>query len=97
MDAVQRLVQRAREAVASRAADVPSPCISVCRMDPRTQWCEGCFRTLDEIAAWSRMEDQGKREIWETIAQRALTPTLSRTEREKEELSREETEKEERT
>jgi predicted Fe-S protein YdhL (DUF1289 family) len=31
---------------------VPSPCISVCRMDAATGLCEGCFRTLDEIAAW---------------------------------------------
>ena len=29
---------------------VPSPCISVCRMDERTGWCEGCLRTLAEIA-----------------------------------------------
>jgi hypothetical protein len=93
MDAVKLLVQRAREVVASRAADVPSPCISVCRMDPHTQWCEGCFRTLEEIAAWSRMEDEGKREIWETIAERALTPTLSQRERE----TKGESEQEERT
>jgi predicted Fe-S protein YdhL (DUF1289 family) len=42
---------------------VPSPCISVCRMDPRTGWCEGCSRTIDEIAAWSRLDDAGKRAI----------------------------------
>ena len=33
---------------------VPSPCISVCRMDAASGLCEGCLRTLDEIAAWSR-------------------------------------------
>ena len=31
-------------------AAVPSPCIAVCRMDAATGWCEGCLRTLDEIA-----------------------------------------------
>jgi predicted Fe-S protein YdhL (DUF1289 family) len=36
-----------------RVDDVPSPCINVCRMDARTGFCEGCFRTLDEIACWS--------------------------------------------
>ncbi len=33
--------------------DVPSPCINVCRMSAATGLCEGCFRTLDEIACWS--------------------------------------------
>ncbi len=82
MDAARQLVQRARQVAASGAADVPSPCISVCRMDPRTQLCEGCFRTLDEIAAWSRLEDEGKRKVWALISERALTPALSRRERE---------------
>ncbi|MCI0452455.1 MAG: DUF1289 domain-containing protein [Candidatus Latescibacteria bacterium] len=32
-----------------------SPCTSLCVVDPTTGWCEGCFRTLDEIACWSAM------------------------------------------
>lgn len=32
--------------------DPPSPCIGVCVINPHTQLCEGCARTLDEIAAW---------------------------------------------
>lgn len=32
--------------------DPPSPCIGVCVINPRTQICNGCARTLDEIAAW---------------------------------------------
>jgi predicted Fe-S protein YdhL (DUF1289 family) len=71
MGAVQRLVQRARQVGAGSMPDVPSPCVSVCRMDPASELCEGCFRTLDEIAAWARMEDEGKREIWRLIGQRA--------------------------
>jgi predicted Fe-S protein YdhL (DUF1289 family) len=79
MGTVQRLVQRARQVSAGREADVPSPCVSVCRVNPATQWCEGCFRTLEEIAAWSRMDDDGKREVWRMIGQRALTPTIALT------------------
>jgi hypothetical protein len=50
---------------------VPSPCISVCRMDAVTGVCEGCYRTLDEIAQWSRASEDEKRAIWEQLLQRA--------------------------
>jgi len=32
-------------------------------MNPDTGLCEGCFRTLDEIAAWSAMSDAEKRSV----------------------------------
>ena len=49
---------------------VASPCTSVCRMDARTGWCEGCLRTLDEIAAWSGLDDADKRRLWLLLDQR---------------------------
>lgn len=76
MDAENQLRQHAITQVTLRlrtvdsAADVPSPCISICRMNARTQLCEGCFRTRDEIAAWSSAGDEGKRRIWSAIGQR---------------------------
>lgn len=33
---------------------VASPCVNVCRIDARGL-CEGCARTLDEIARWTSM------------------------------------------
>ena len=42
---------------------VTSPCISVCTLDPATGWCIGCFRTLDEIAAWGALDDEAKRAV----------------------------------
>jgi predicted Fe-S protein YdhL (DUF1289 family) len=39
---------------------IASPCINTCRMNPRTGWCDGCLRTIDEIVAWSRLDDAGK-------------------------------------
>jgi len=42
---------------------VPSPCISVCAMDAASGLCTGCLRTLDEIAAWSVMDDDAKRAV----------------------------------
>ena len=49
---------------------VPSPCTSVCRMNARTGWCEGCFRNIDEIIAWSTMPDDGKRRVWQLLPAR---------------------------
>ncbi|ABM96305.1 DUF1289 domain-containing protein [Methylibium petroleiphilum] len=43
---------------------VASPCIDICRIDAASGWCEGCYRTIDEIAAWSRLDDAGKRAVW---------------------------------
>ncbi len=63
----------AEKAVAAQAQarHLPSPCISVCAMEIRTGLCRGCLRTLDEIAAWSTLDDAGKRAVWARIEQRA--------------------------
>lgn len=62
---------RKASAVQTQAQNLPSPCISVCRMEPSTGLCKGCLRTLDEIAAWSTLDDAGKRSIWARIEARA--------------------------
>jgi uncharacterized protein len=49
---------------------VPSPCIGVCRMDQQAGWCEGCFRTLDELRQWSTASDDSKRAIWRLVLKR---------------------------
>jgi predicted Fe-S protein YdhL (DUF1289 family) len=70
MAATDMLVKRARWVAAGRTHDVPSPCTSVCRMSPTTELCLGCFRTLDEIALWGRMDDVAKRAVWQSISGR---------------------------
>ena len=42
---------------------VLSPCIGVCLMDSESGLCRGCFRTLDEIAAWSGATNDDRRAI----------------------------------
>jgi predicted Fe-S protein YdhL (DUF1289 family) len=32
-------------------------------MNPDTGLCEGCFRTLEQIAAWSGLSDDEKRAV----------------------------------
>ena len=66
----RQLVSKARALRNSPPADpVPSPCVSICRMEAGV--CEGCLRTLEEIAAWSTMADEDKREVWTRIEVRA--------------------------
>ena len=55
---------------AVRIAAVASPCIGVCAIEPRTGWCEGCLRTIDEIAAWGALDDRSRREIWRRLPAR---------------------------
>ena len=44
-------------------AEVASPCIDVCRMDAASGYCEGCRRTLEEIAGWSAYSAAQKRTV----------------------------------
>ena len=75
MKTIELIAQRARQVRATQDADgtLPSPCISVCRMDASGGLCEGCLRTLDEIAAWGTMDNRSKRAVWALIEQRAGT------------------------
>lgn len=50
------------------ADEIPSPCVHDCRLDPVTDVCLGCRRTIDEIVGWRSMDSAGKRAAWERIA-----------------------------
>lgn len=52
------------------ATPVPSPCVSLCKMNPDTGFCEGCMRTIEEIVAWSRADDAYKRAVWAELRRR---------------------------
>jgi len=51
-------------------ADVPSPCTGVCTIEVATQWCAGCLRTIDEIAAWGSLDAVAKRSVWKRLPAR---------------------------
>ena len=44
------MTERAPKAIAT-------PCIQVCAVDGESGLCLGCFRTLQEIATWSRLDE----------------------------------------
>ena len=70
MSTDEQLARRARLVAGGMDEVVPSPCLSVCRMDPATDFCEGCYRTINEIAAWGRMTGDEKRSVWQLIGKR---------------------------
>jgi|BarGraIncu00222A_1022003.scaffolds.fasta_scaffold00008_48 predicted Fe-S protein YdhL (DUF1289 family) len=49
---------------------VPSPCVGICALDAGTGWCDGCLRTIDEIAAWGALDNRARREVWKCLAAR---------------------------
>lgn len=54
---------------------IPSPCIKVCILDKDTGWCLGCMRDLEEIAAWSSMDDAERLVVLKRLdARRASLP-----------------------
>lgn len=53
-------------------APVGSPCISICQMNAATGLCDGCLRTIGEIAAWGGMTEAQRRECWQQLRQRGL-------------------------
>nr|WP_295770416.1 DUF1289 domain-containing protein [Rhodoferax sp.] len=71
-DATQSIATRAA-LVRAMAEEIPSPCISVCRMDLQRTYCEGCLRSIDEIRVWRGSNDLEKKAIWALIAERAAT------------------------
>ena len=55
------------------ATPVPSPCVSLCKMDAERLYCMGCLRTIDEIINWSEADDDYKRGVWTEIRRREET------------------------
>ncbi|WP_101068238.1 DUF1289 domain-containing protein [Roseovarius salinarum] len=51
--------------------EIASPCIRICVVHPEARICTGCYRTTDEIARWSRMTADERREIMEALPGRA--------------------------
>jgi uncharacterized protein len=51
--------------------EVESPCVKVCVVHPTERICVGCLRSLDEIAAWSRMSSEERRDVMAELPERA--------------------------
>lgn len=42
---------------------IQSPCIGVCSIDENSGFCEGCFRTREEIQQWWDIDNAAKSEV----------------------------------
>lgn len=66
----RRVAEMAQQVPHEAGPHVASPCQSVCLMHPQTDWCEGCLRTIAEIADWSRMDKPAKLAVWAQLPAR---------------------------
>ena len=54
-----------------------SPCVGICLIDPKTDLCLGCGRTLPEIVRWPHIDDRERRAIMAALAQRMTDAGLA--------------------
>jgi hypothetical protein len=54
-----------------RRDEVDSPCIKICSIHPVERLCVGCYRTIEEITAWSRMSPETRRAVMAELPARA--------------------------
>jgi predicted Fe-S protein YdhL (DUF1289 family) len=59
---------------ASQLQPVGSPCTDVCRLDKSTGYCEGCFRSREEIKAWKTLPDADKLSLFPALLARKAAP-----------------------
>jgi predicted Fe-S protein YdhL (DUF1289 family) len=48
-----------------------SPCVDVCIIDPDSGLCQGCRRTLDEIARWSEISEAEREQVIASLPKRS--------------------------
>jgi hypothetical protein len=51
--------------------EVQSPCVKLCVVHPEERICVGCYRSIDEISAWSRLTPDERRAIMADLPARA--------------------------
>ncbi|WP_439155625.1 DUF1289 domain-containing protein [Yoonia sp.] len=59
-------------------AEIESPCIKICVIEPKSRLCTGCLRSIDEIGAWSRMSPEARKAVMAELPDRAAKITKRR-------------------
>lgn len=55
---------------AIESSAISSPCIKACMLDPVSKLCEGCGRSLAEIARWGSLSEAERLAIMVTLRKR---------------------------
>jgi predicted Fe-S protein YdhL (DUF1289 family) len=57
-----------------------TPCLKICVLEPHSELCCGCGRTIDEIAGWDAMSGSERRRIMALLPDRiaAMTAPVSK-------------------
>ena len=50
--------------------NLPSPCVSICKLNKSTGFCEGCYRTENEIALWPSMDNNERLSLLPILRER---------------------------
>jgi uncharacterized protein len=58
--------------------EIQSPCVKLCVVHPEARICVGCYRTIDEIAGWSRYTHAERAVLMDALPARATTLTRRR-------------------
>lgn len=69
-------------------AKLPSPCISVCQMDPLNGVCLGCYRTRGEIASWLSMDGSDQLKLLDILSERRAAATGAKRRRPRRQVQR---------
>ncbi|MDR5172384.1 DUF1289 domain-containing protein [Methylobacillus sp. Pita2] len=56
-----------------QAPQLASPCIRVCALDSRREYCTGCLRTIAEIRAWRTMDEAERLQVMRALEARRLS------------------------
>ena len=59
-------------------AEIESPCQKICVLHREARICIGCHRTGEEIARWSRMTAEERRQIMDELPSRGAGLTTRR-------------------
>jgi uncharacterized protein len=54
-----------------KRAEIESPCVKLCVIHPESRLCMGCYRSIDEITAWSAMSPEARRAVMAELPARA--------------------------
>ena len=50
--------------------EITSPCIGVCAVSEASGYCQGCYRTIEEIRGWWDMTSEQQRDLLAALEQR---------------------------